>query len=323
MSTAPTVLVLSAADDLTADAVVAELDLRSARAVRMDTADFPVRLRLAATNKSPGWLGRLWTDDRAVDLSEVASVYYWRPGRFRLPEGLSDGDRVFATVEARLGLGGVLTALDARWVNNPARIAVAEYKPLQLRQAADVGLRVPRTLVTNDHGAAVAFGAEIDGPVVCKTLSSLVLSEGGQPHITYTTPVDPVSIDPVQFAVTAHLLQEWVPKAFEVRATMVGTRPLAVAIHAWSEHGRVDWRSDYAELTYERVDVPAPVVAGMAGYLEAFGLGFGAFDFVVTSDDEWIMLECNPAGQWLWLEHETGVPIAAALADLLTDGVNQ
>ncbi len=104
MSTAPTVLVLSAADDLTADAVVAELALRSARAVRMDTGDFPVRLRLAATNKSPGWSGQLWTDDRAVDLSEVASVYYRRPGRFRLPEGLSDGDRVFASVEATDGV---------------------------------------------------------------------------------------------------------------------------------------------------------------------------------------------------------------------------
>jgi hypothetical protein len=49
------------------------------------------------------------------------------------------------------------------------------------------------------------------------------------------------------------------------------------------------------------------------------GLNYGAFDFVVTPNDEWVM-ECNPAGQWLWLEHETGVPIAAALADLLTEG---
>ena len=46
----------------------------------------------------------------------------------------------------------------------------------------------------------------------------------------------------------------------------------------------------------------------------------GAFDFVITPDDEWIMLEVNPAGQWLWLEHEAGVPIAAALANLLADG---
>ena len=34
------------------------------------------------------------------------------------------------------------------------------------------------------------------------------------------------------------------------------------------------------------------------------------------------MLECNPAGQWLWLQEETGVPIAAALADLLTEGMD-
>ena len=50
------------------------------------------------------------------------------------------------------------------------------------------------------------------------------------------------------------------------------------------------------------------------------GLNYGAFDFVITPDGDWVMLECNPAGQWLWLEHETGAPIAAALADLLTEG---
>ncbi len=33
--------------------------------------------------------------------------------------------------------------------------------------------------------------------------------------------------------------------------------------------------------------------------------------------DEWIMLECNPAGQWLWLHHATDLPIPAAIADHL------
>lgn len=28
-------------------------------------------------------------------------------------------------------------------------------------------------------------------------------------------------------------------------------------------------------------------------------------------------LECNPSGQWYWLEPETGLPMCAALADLL------
>ena len=167
------------------------------------------------------------------------------------------------------------------------------------------------------------FCAEkLDGPVVCKTLSSLVLSEGAAPHITYTTRVQPADIDPRQLATTAHLLQEWIAKAFDVRVTMVGARALGVAIHAGSDRGRTDWRSDYAHLRYEQIEVPAGIAARMGGYLDILGLAFGAFDFVVTSDGEWIMLECNPAGQWLWLQEETGVPIAAALADLLCEGTD-
>jgi hypothetical protein len=87
-----TVLVLSGSDDPTADAVIAELRRRAARVVRMDIGDFPVRLRLAAATSCDGWAGRLWAEDAAVELAEVGSVYYRRPTRFALPEGLSDGD---------------------------------------------------------------------------------------------------------------------------------------------------------------------------------------------------------------------------------------
>jgi hypothetical protein len=32
----------------------------------------------------------------------------------------------------------------------------------------------------------------------------------------------------------------------------------------------------------------------------------------------WIFLEINPNGQWAWIENETGLPIAAAIADALS-----
>jgi ATP-grasp ribosomal peptide maturase len=315
-----TVLVLTGPSDPTADAVLVELGRRAARVVRLNLGDFPTCLRLAASTSRDGWAGRLWTDDAVVTLAEVRSVYYRRPTRFALPDGLSDGDAVFAAAEARLGLGGVLAALDARWVNEPARVARAEYKPLQLRVAANVGLSVPRTLVTNDHAAAVDFAAAVDGPVVCKTLSSLVLAEGGQPRITYTTVVDPAAIDPAAIAATAHLLQEQVPKAFDVRATMVGHESHAVAIHTASERGRADWRAAYDELQYAPIDVPADVRTGMARYLDDLGLSFAAFDFGVTAGGRWLMYEANPNGQWLWIAEQTGLPIAASIAELLTDG---
>jgi glutathione synthase/RimK-type ligase-like ATP-grasp enzyme len=183
-----------------------------------------------------------------------------------------------------------------------------------------VGLTVPRTVITNDHTTALAFGAEVGGPVVCKTLSSVLLADEDGLKMNFTAPVDPQAIDPTRLAVTATLLQEWVPKAFDVRVTVVGVEPFAVAIHADSPSGRLDWRADYEALRYERVQVPPAVVNGTIAYLAGFGLSYGAFDFTVTPDGQWVMLECNPAGQWLWLEHETGVPIAASLAELLIDG---
>lgn len=113
------------------------------------------------------------------------------------------------------------------------------------------------------------------------------------------------------------MIQEWVPKDHDVRLTVVGERCFAVAVHATSPQGRIDWRSRYDELTYRACDTPPAVRAGVVRYLCEFGLGFGAFDFSVTPDGAWWFLECNPAGQWGWLVDETDLPIADAIADEL------
>jgi len=51
--------------------------------------------------------------------------------------------------------------------------------------------------------------------------------------------------------------------------------------------------------------------------LEKFQLNFGAIDMVLTPNDEYVFLELNPNGQWLWLEHLTGLPISEEMAKLL------
>jgi hypothetical protein len=42
-----------------------------------------------------------------------------------------------------------------------------------------------------------------------------------------------------------------------------------------------------------------------------------ALDFAVDGAGRWWFLEINPNGQWLWIEHATGLPIAAAVAAAL------
>lgn len=312
------VLVLSAPGDTTADLVETRLRAGGVPVARVDTGDFPTRLRLDARNNSGRWSGNLHTESTTVELESVDSVYYRRPTRFRLPAGLAGADTAFALTEAKLGVGGVLASLPVTWVNHPARMAQAEYKPLQLVVADQLGLAVPRTLVTNDVDAVRSFASEVGRPIVCKTFSSLLL-DAGEDTVTsvFTTTVDPAEIDREQLAATAHLLQECVPKAYDARVTMVGSTAFAVAILAESDAGRQDWRNDYQNLRYAPIAIPDDVRLGMSAYLEHFGLRYGAFDFAVEPSGTWRFLECNPNGQWLWLEHEAGQPIAAAIAALL------
>jgi glutathione synthase/RimK-type ligase-like ATP-grasp enzyme len=48
-----------------------------------------------------------------------------------------------------------------------------------------------------------------------------------------------------------------------------------------------------------------------------FGLIYSSFDFVRTPDGEYVFLETNPFGQWLWIEDLTGMPISKAIANYL------
>ena len=59
----------------------------------------------------------------------------------------------------------------------------------------------------------------------------------------------------------------------------------------------------------------------MSALLGRLDLPFGAFDFAVTPDEEWVFLEINPNGQWGWIEDHTGLHITDAIVDHLTVGV--
>jgi ATP-grasp ribosomal peptide maturase len=308
-----TILVLTGRDDLTADAVVDELSSRGASVVRYDTADFPLASRLTATLGPGGWEGEL-TSQRTLDLSTVTAVWWRRPAEFAVPTDWPDEARAFAVSEARVGVLGVLGSLAVRWINHPAKDSAANYKPVQLAVAARAGLEVPRTVITSDPDHAREFvGA---GEVIYKGLSGGVLSADRRHHYIPTTVLRREALDG-SLVGTAHLLQERVSKVFEARLTVIGERMFAVAIHAGSEAAKLDWRTDYASLTYEPIEVPIDVEKGVRLLMDELSLHFGALDFAVTPEGRWVFFEVNPNGQWHWLAVKAGVPMVEAMADAL------
>ncbi|MCX9191357.1 ATP-grasp ribosomal peptide maturase [Carbonactinospora thermoautotrophica] len=309
------VLVVTRLDDPTADNVIAELNRRAVPVVRLDAAQFPTELSLAAlVGGGAGLRGRLRTASRTADLAGVRSLYYRRPSAFAFPR-MTEQDRAFAGAQARYGLGGVLASLPGcLYVNHPHRIADAEFKPMQLATAVEVGFTVPATLITNDPDTARDFARQV-GPVVYKPLRAVPYTEDGATKAVWVEEVDPAEFDD-SIRLTAHLFQAKIDKIADARVTVVGDRVFAVRI----DGNALDWRYDYDALAYQVVEPPARLVTALHDYLARFGLVFGAFDFALTADGDWVFLECNPNGQWGWLEPATGLPLTAAVADLLQKG---
>ena len=48
-------------------------------------------------------------------------------------------------------------------------------------------------------------------------------------------------------------------------------------------------------------------------------LTFGAIDLIETPKGEYVFLEINPNGQWLWLDDMLDLGISAAVADWLSN----
>jgi glutathione synthase/RimK-type ligase-like ATP-grasp enzyme len=171
-------------------------------------------------------------------------------------------------------------------------------------------------VITNDPQEVRSFLARADGPVVYKAHSQTLNLEPGK--ALYTGIVSEQSLRQLDLIQTSPgIFQKYVPKAYEVRATVVGDRIFAVRIDSQANpETAIDWRRRPFDVD-KPIELPADIQAKTHALMRAFGLNYGAFDFIVTPDGRHVFLEVNPAGQYLWVEAETKLPITTALVDLL------
>lgn len=319
-----TVLVLSEDYDPSVDRVVTALGKRSVPVFRADLGCFPQRLTLDAELDGDRWVGILRTPERETRLAGLRSVWYRRPTAFCFPDGLPPARQAHSEREARFGVGGVLSTLPVTWMNHPERDADHAYKPRQLAVAARCGLDVPRTLITNDPAAVRRFSRSAPHGIVIKTLGSNICYEDGQRKVAHTYKLTPADLaDLAGLELTAHQLQEWIPKVYDVRLIAVGKELFAVGIHTRDPAALVDWRANYDALHYSRAEIPGRVANGVHAFMSASGLNFSALDFVVTPDGRWVFLESNSAGQYGWLISTLGTSVSDAIARLLATGAQQ
>lgn len=312
-----TVLVIAKEGDPHTVAVARAIRDHGGEYVVADLSQFPQQALLNVRYSCCGDRGfELVLDGEPCDLGQVGAAWWRRPQHPEISADLvSETHRMFAANEAAEALSGLWYALDAFWVNDPAKDHVAHRKITQLRHAQEHGLKIPDTLITNDPGKARLF---VDGHgyrnVVYKAFSALE-QEWRETRLLRTEEL--YLLDQVKYAPV--IFQEYIEAVYDVRVTVVGDATFAAAIHSQQTSYPVDFRMDMANAEITPVELPAEVVDRLQRYRRTLGLQYGAIDLRLKPDGEYVFLEINPAGQWLFIEEQTRQPIAETLARLLVD----
>ncbi|MBE3559682.1 MAG: ATP-dependent carboxylate-amine ligase [Ktedonobacteraceae bacterium] len=270
------------------------------------------------------WSGIITCRDQQILLDSLTSIWWRRPERYRAPEGYSPGEKTFLEEEANRGIVGVLDSLSLHhtlWVSRPYHIRRADLKPLQLASAQHLGLRIPRTLVTNDPAAVREFYDECRGEVVLKAVSRGAIEDQARRRFIYTSKVQPEHLSALDgVRITAHLFQERLPKRFDLRVVVIGRQVFAIEIHSQhSEHASLDFRRGYQDLVYKVHSLPDDIKKKALALVRLFELQFSSMDFIVTPQGEYVFLDLNPNGQFYWLQLRLlyHLPLKEAMADLL------
>ncbi|HKR44400.1 MAG TPA: MvdD family ATP-grasp ribosomal peptide maturase [Paraburkholderia sp.] len=319
----PVVLIITHSNDnesipLVMKAVAAQ----GGMAYRFDTNRFPTDIQLSSHYSGDEERQVIACEDYELDLGTVSAVWYRRIAIGQcIPEAMDRQLRRAAIDQSRATLQGMIASLDAFHLDPVHRLRRADNKQLQLKIAREVGLTIPRTLITNAPDAVRSFARECKQGMIMKTLSSFAIYEQCEQKVVFTSAVhdkDLERLDDLRYCPA--IFQEQMPKALELRATIVGNRVFTASIDSQrSEKTSVDWRRDGLGLleAWEPYALPSEVENALLKLMHALGLNYGAADFILTPDGRHCFLEVNPVGEFFWLEKCPGLPLSAAIADLL------
>lgn len=187
----------------------------------------------------------------------------------------------------------------------------AECKPLQLRVAQSVGLRIPKTLISNRTADIREFVSAAKTKVIYKTLSSPIFQFMGTAELDDKAEA---LLDTAELAPT--IFQEKIEAQLHIRSTIVDDLVLSVSIKSEKDHAQLDWRLDRdPEIRPHRL--PDEIERRLIMLRRALGLRYGAVDLILSTSGEYVFLEINPGGQFLFAEIHGGAPISEAIADAL------
>lgn len=253
--------------------------------------------------------GTLRVDDHSLNLTAVTAAYV-RPYDGRtLPWIAAAGpaSAAWQHVEAfERSLWSWADLTPALVVNRPRAMSSNASKPYQLELLRKLGWDVPRTLVTTDPEAALAFWEE-HGEVIYKSVSG-VRSKVARLRPEHRERMAHVASCPTQF-------QEHIP-GVDHRVHVVGQAVFACEVQCDADDYRY---ADGHPRTLRECPLPSNIGERCIASAAALRLPVCGIDLRRTREGRWYCFEVNPSPAFTFYESATKQPISAAIARLLAD----
>lgn len=273
------------------------------------TADQPTKLKntVFIDNDTYQWRS---TDKYDSFVDNDYDVVWWRRARrpYLPKEATHPSDYTFSVRENNLFYESITNTMapQARWINNKSAATRSSSKLLQLKLAVECGLTIPTTLFSNDPQDVRYFllRHEREG-VIYKPLCSNFWFEEQRMRIAYTTPISFLELpNNPALQLTPGIFQKEIKKQYELRITYFGGYMVAAKLNSQAHSdGKVDWRAiSGKKLTIEPYVLPENLAHQIQLLMKKLGLVFGALDFIVSEENEYVFLEVNEQGQFLWKE---------------------
>jgi glutathione synthase/RimK-type ligase-like ATP-grasp enzyme len=263
--------------------------------------------------------GPVFINGRLIQPEEVSGIFLHHPFPQHLKYQGSD------LLDSSLRAAGWRNALDwfeetfknAIWINKPSHSRGSASILSQLNTASAQGMRVPRTLLTNDIELMRTFAVKNKKIILkCGALPGVNL-EGYRllTHLVNSSEITTQELEP-----SPCLFQEYIEKKFELRIHVIGDQIHACKIESQkSSHTQIDWRNyRISETPHFPFEVEESLAYACIAITKKLGLTVGILDIIITPEGEAVFLECNSQGHWLWIEELTKMPITQSIAKLLS-----
>lgn len=318
------VIILTNKDDVTSDFIVRELKKQTIEYYRLNTEDIPQWIDVKFSLKENSYVLIDRKRHIEIDLGKITAVYFRRAQVATLEHiDANVQEKRYLRGELAYLLEGIYKILDNQyWLNNIYKIREAENKIYQLQIARELGFIIPESLITNVPESVIDLMGGFNDDCIIKPIKSGNVDIETSSKIIFTSKIEKDFFeDKTRIASFPIYVQENIHKQYDLRCIVIGNDVFCAQIESQKyDDSKIDWRKGKNFLIHKKHELPKDIKEKCIQITKRLSLNYSAIDLILDKNGQYIFLECNPNGQWAWLEIRLGFPISKKIVELIREG---